>query len=71
MHQFNGSLVKRVKGISIICKDNVLVIKDKHDVFLLLRIILCWQQMTGFRQIGKIGSGHVFTLLVVSPKSDD
>ena len=30
----------------------------------------CWQQMTGFLQIGKNGSGHVLTLLVVSQKAE-
>ena len=31
----------------------------------------CWQQMTGFLQIGKNGSGLVLTLLVVSQKANN
>ena len=37
--RINGSLFKTVNGISITCKYNVSVNKDKHDVFFLLRML--------------------------------
>ena len=52
--------LKSFKGISITCKDNIFVIKDKHDACPLL------QMLAGFLQIGKNDSGHVLTLLLVS-----
>ena len=71
--RFHASMVHylRVNDISITCKG--IGNKDKHDVFLLIRILATDDSLTGFLQIGKSknDSGHVLTLLVVSPRDDD